>query len=64
MADRDACSLLDYGTMVDDGDLVDGRRTIGEIAALIREARPQKFARLPDAMARVSDVLAHYLRPR
>jgi protein arginine N-methyltransferase 1 len=44
--------------------LVDGRRTIGEIAAAIRERRPQEFARLPDAMARVSDVLSRYLRPR
>jgi len=44
--------------------LVDGTRTIGEIAALIRERRPQEFARLPDAMARVSDVLSRYLRPR
>ena len=44
--------------------LVDGHRTIGEIAELIRSQRPQKFSRLPDAMARVSDVLSRYLRPR
>ncbi len=44
--------------------LVDGKQTIGEIAAAIHERRPQEFARLPDAMARVTDVLSRYLRPR
>ncbi len=44
--------------------LVDGRRSIGEIAAVIREQRPTEFARLPDAMACVTDVLARYLRRR